>query len=74
MQLQQVLLNLVMNGIEAMHETDVNRRQLTVQAMVSDGRGLAAVSDRGVGIVPAKAEQLFKPFRPGCVCRNNRSE
>ena len=61
-QLQQVLLNLVMNGIEAMHETAVNRRQLTVQTVVSDGSVLAAVSDSGMGIDPAKAEQLFKPF------------
>ncbi len=61
-QLQQVLLNLVMNGIEAMHDTDANRRQLIVQTAMSDGNVLAAVSDRGIGIEPAKAEQLFKPF------------
>ena len=61
-QLQQVLLNLAMNGIEAMHETDANRRRLTVRTAMSDGSVLAAVSDRGVGIDPAKAEQLFKPF------------
>lgn len=61
-QLQQVLLNLCMNGIEAMHETEANQRQLTVQTVVSDGIVLATVSDRGMGIEPAKAEQLFKPF------------
>ena len=61
-QLQQVLLNLVMNGIEAMHDTDAHERQLTVQTAVSDGSVLAAVSDRGIGINPTKAEQLFKPF------------
>ena len=61
-QLQQVLLNLCMNGIEAMHETDANQRQLTVQTVVSNGSVLAAVSDRGMGIELAKAEQLFKPF------------
>ena len=61
-QLQQVLLNLVMNGIEAMHETEANQRQLMVQTIVSDGSVLAAVSDRGMGIEPAKVEQLFKPF------------
>lgn len=61
-QLQQVLLNLCMNGIEAMHETDANQRQLTVQTVLSDGSVLAAVSDRGMGIEPANAEQLFKPF------------
>ena len=61
-QLQQVLLNLVMNGMEAMHETDVNQRQLTVQTTASNGSVLAAVSDRGTGIEPEKVEQLFKPF------------
>lgn len=61
-QLQQVLLNLVMNGIEAMHETDANQRQLTVQTAASNGSVLATVSDRGMGIELAKAEQLFKPF------------
>ena len=61
-QLQQVLLNLVMNGIEAMHETDVNQRQLTVRTTVSNGSVVAAVSDSGMGIQPERVEQLFKPF------------
>jgi len=61
-QLQQVLLNLCMNGIEAMHETDANQRQLIVETVMSNGSVLATVSDRGIGIEPAKAEQLFKPF------------
>lgn len=61
-QLQQVLLNLVMNGMEAMHETGANQRQLTVQTAMSNGSVLATVSDRGMGIELAKAEQLFKPF------------
>ena len=61
-QLQQVLLNLCMNGIEAMHETDANQRQLTVETVMSNGSVLATVSDRGIGIEPVKAEQLFKPF------------
>lgn len=61
-QLQQVLLNLCMNGIEAMHETDASERQLTVQTVMSNGSVLAVVSDRGTGIEPAKSEQLFKPF------------
>ena len=61
-QLQQVLLNLVMNGIEAMNATEVNQRHLTLQTLVSNGSVLAVVSDRGIGIDPANAEQLFKPF------------
>ncbi len=61
-QLQQVLLNLCMNGIEAMHETNANQRQLTVQTAMSNRSVLAAVSDCGMGIETAKSEQLFKPF------------
>jgi C4-dicarboxylate-specific signal transduction histidine kinase len=61
-QLQQVLLNLVMNGMEAMQETEANQRQLAVKTAASDGNVLAVVSDRGMGIDPDKAEQLFKPF------------
>lgn len=61
-QLQQVLLNLCMNGIEAMHETDATQRRLTVETVMSNGSVLATVSDRGIGIEPAKSEQLFKPF------------
>lgn len=61
-QLQQVLLNLVMNGMEAMHETEANQRQLKLETVASDGSVLASVTDRGMGIQPDKVEQLFKPF------------
>ena len=61
-QLQQVLINLVMNGIEAMSEIDDRRRELTVKTARADRGVLAAVSDRGVGIDAASLEQIFKPF------------
>ena len=61
-QLQQVLINLVMNGIEAMSEVDDRRRELTVTTARADGAVLAAVSDCGVGIDSASLEQIFKPF------------
>ena len=59
-QLQQVLINLVMNAIEAMNESD--RRELTVRTSRADAGVLAAVSDCGVGINAASVEQIFKPF------------
>jgi len=59
-QLQQVLINLVMNAIEAMNESD--RHELTVTTSRSDIGVLAAVSDCGVGIDAASLEQIFKPF------------
>jgi signal transduction histidine kinase len=61
-QLQQVLLNLVMNGIEAMNETEVSRRELTVRTEVSGTGVVATVSDHGSGIDAAQLEQIFKPF------------
>ena len=67
-QLQQVLLNLVMNGIEAMNEIDGRKRELTVETDVCESGVLAAVSDCGVGIELAQAEQIFRPFhttKPG---------
>ncbi len=61
-QLQQVLINLVMNGIEAMNQIDGGKRELTIATSLLDGGVMAAVSDRGVGLDGANAEQLFKPF------------
>lgn len=61
-QLQQVLINLVMNAVEAMSEIDDRRRELTVKTARADGGVSAAVSDCGVGIDAARLEQIFKPF------------
>jgi C4-dicarboxylate-specific signal transduction histidine kinase len=61
-QLQQVLINLVMNGIEAMNETEPAKRELMLKTSRSEPGVLACVSDCGVGIDNATAEQIFKPF------------
>lgn len=62
-QLQQVLLNLVMNGVEAMSNVESQRPRLTVRIWKSDGgEVLTSVRDSGVGIKPEDAEQLFRPF------------
>lgn len=61
-QLQQVLINLVMNAIEAMHEVNVANRELLLRTTQWKGNVLAAVSDRGVGIDGTKAEEIFKSF------------
>jgi C4-dicarboxylate-specific signal transduction histidine kinase len=62
-QLQQVLLNLVMNAMDAMDATAPARRLITVRTR-SDGNGSieAAVADRGGGIAPYEQERLFQPF------------
>jgi signal transduction histidine kinase len=61
-QLQQVLLNLVMNGIEAMSGIADRKPELKLKTdRFADGV-MATVSDCGVGIDPSQAEQIFKPF------------
>jgi C4-dicarboxylate-specific signal transduction histidine kinase len=61
-QLQQVLINLVMNAIEAMNETGEGKRELTIMTTRSESGVIAAVSDRGIGLDGVEPEQLFKAF------------
>lgn len=59
-QLQQVLINLMTNGIEAMHNTG---GRLTVTSKTAeDGHILIAVSDQGVGLPPDGTNQVFEAF------------
>ena len=61
-QLQQVLLNLIMNGIEAMAAVTDRPRLLGVQSRIDrSGDVLVAVSDSGTGF-GAPAERFFTPF------------
>ncbi|MBS0643660.1 MAG: PAS domain S-box protein [Proteobacteria bacterium] len=60
-QLQQVILNLMRNAIEAMQETQ--RRELTLATrQVGDQMAEISVSDTGPGIAPDVAHRLFQPF------------
>jgi PAS domain S-box-containing protein len=63
-QLQQVLLNLIMNGVEAMNGVTERTRELTVStALAEPGRSvLIAVKDTGTGLDPAVADRMFQPF------------
>jgi len=62
-QLQQVMLNLVINAIEAMNAVDVGPRELTIRtAMNEPGAVLVTVRDSGPGIAPEHVERLFEPF------------
>jgi two-component system sensor histidine kinase DctS len=61
--IEQVVLNLVKNGIEAMEATGPGRREVTVSARAGEGRAVeVAVADRGHGITPEQTERLFTPF------------
>jgi PAS domain S-box-containing protein len=61
-QIQQVLLNLIRNAIEAMQ--DVNLRELTIRARAIQSESLVQISvqDTGSGIPPEILKNLFKPF------------
>lgn len=62
-QLQQVIINLVINGIEAMQSITDRPRELVIRSAQDDrGRVLFAVTDRGVGISAEDAERMFNPF------------
>jgi PAS domain S-box-containing protein len=68
-QLQQVLINFVMNGIEAMTSIDDRARELRIRSQPHGGESvLVAVQDAGVGIDPISADQMFSAFfttKPG---------
>ena len=61
-QVQQVVLNLVRNAIEAMEQ--VVQRELTVGTRAVPEQGMAEViiADTGPGIAPELADRLFQPF------------
>ena len=62
-QLQQVLLNLIMNGVEAMKGVTERARELSVSSMLAEPGGvLVTVQDTGAGLDPAVAERMFQPF------------
>jgi two-component system sensor kinase FixL len=62
-QVQQVLLNLIRNGIDAMQESGARRKALTITSAVTDqGWSQVSVADNGPGIAPEVLERLFQPF------------
>jgi len=61
-QLQQVLMNLMLNSIEAMKSMDTPGK-LTIKSQQDDsGQLLISVMDTGVGVLPEKIEQIFNAF------------
>jgi C4-dicarboxylate-specific signal transduction histidine kinase len=62
-QLQQVILNLVVNGLEAISKSDDHTRELSVASRPqSDGSVLVVVRDSGIGLDPANAPHVFDAF------------
>jgi C4-dicarboxylate-specific signal transduction histidine kinase len=62
-QMQQVILNLIVNGIEAMTAGMHRPRMLRVSSeMAGPGNVLIAVADTGMGLDPTKADHIFDTF------------
>jgi signal transduction histidine kinase len=62
-QLQQVLLNLMTNAIDAMRATPDRPRRLQIRVGVCEGNGVrVAVQDWGSGIDPTDTDRIFEPF------------
>jgi signal transduction histidine kinase len=62
-QLQQVIINLVMNGIEAMR-SPVQTRELLIKSGRNQNRNevLIQIRDSGEGLDPQQARHIFEPF------------
>ena len=60
-QMQQVLMNLMTNSIDAMKDLD-GTRELIISSQAEDGQLMISVSDTGVGLPPKQADQIFDAF------------
>jgi C4-dicarboxylate-specific signal transduction histidine kinase len=61
-QLQQVLMNLMINGIEAMKDGDGTRALAIRSQRMQNEEVVVSVTDSGVGLPPQQAEQIFNAF------------
>jgi hypothetical protein len=60
---EQVIMNLLKNGIEAMHDTPAEQRELRVRAELNDANSVCiSVCDRGHGIPADLVDNLFQPL------------
>jgi PAS domain S-box-containing protein len=78
-QLQQVLMNLLLNGMDAMKDVDTTRELIIKSQPAKDELVMVSVCDTGVGLPPQQAEQIFnaffttKPYGTGMGLRISRS-
>ena len=61
--LSQVLLNLIMNGMDALQSSAAGNKRVTIEALQRDaGRVEVAVTDSGPGVPPEVIAKVFDPF------------
>jgi PAS domain S-box-containing protein len=61
-QVQQVVLNLVLNSLEAMNGVEAGQRKLVIETRVDAGNVRTEVRDRGTGLDAQNVERVFDPF------------
>jgi C4-dicarboxylate-specific signal transduction histidine kinase len=61
-EIQQVVLNFLLNGIQAQHEVAPSRRQLLVKTWHEPDTVVAAVCDKGTGLSEENLSRVFDPF------------
>ena len=62
-QLQQVVMNLMLNSVEAMSSSEEGARELSISTKLGESRDiLVAVQDSGPGIDPEHLDRVFAPF------------
>jgi PAS domain S-box-containing protein len=61
-QLQQVLINLIMNAVEAMRTSTGRTRELLIRSAKNPDGVLVQVQDSGPGVEPKVADRIFEPF------------
>jgi signal transduction histidine kinase len=61
-QLQQVILNLIVNAMDAMSDVPKAERKITIRTIRINGLAEVSIADAGPGLPPDKAKQVFEPF------------
>jgi PAS domain S-box-containing protein len=61
-QIQQVIMNLILNSIRAMENTEPGRREITISSRAAEGFVTVSVADRGSGLPAETLAKMFDPF------------